>query len=165
MSCSLRGYTRLMGDAADRLVDIVAARARAGEEVEVFRLFGQLTMGAIGSLAFGHIVLGSCAAAGSCCTGMMVLHAAADSAACPTATLQETASQLLGDNPPTSCIPGPSCRRSRQAHSQSAPSCRALSFRTPTMMLPRCRRRPPSTTPRLVGSARLFSQHMSNVML
>jgi hypothetical protein len=52
-SCSLRGYTRLMGDAADRLVDIVAGKARAGEEVEVFRLFGQLTMEVVGSTAFG----------------------------------------------------------------------------------------------------------------
>ena len=42
-----------MGDAADRLVDIVAARARAGEEMEVFRLFGQLTMEVVGSTAFG----------------------------------------------------------------------------------------------------------------
>jgi hypothetical protein len=54
--CSLRGYTRLMGDAAERLVDIVAAKARAGEEVEVFRLFGQLTMEVVGSTAFGWVV-------------------------------------------------------------------------------------------------------------
>ena len=34
-------------------MDIVAGKARAGEEVEVFRLFGQLTMEVVGSTAFG----------------------------------------------------------------------------------------------------------------
>lgn len=50
---SLRTYTQLMNSASERLVDIVAAKARAGEEVEVFRLFGNMTMEVVGSTAFG----------------------------------------------------------------------------------------------------------------
>ena len=52
-----------MNGAAERLVDIVAAKARAGEEVEVFRLFGQLTMEVVGSTAFGY----SLPCQGVCC--------------------------------------------------------------------------------------------------
>lgn len=42
-----------MNDAAERLVDAVAAKSRAGEEVEIWRLFGNLTMEVVGSAAFG----------------------------------------------------------------------------------------------------------------
>lgn len=52
-SQSLKGYTQLMNDAAERLVDAVVAKSHAGEEVEIWRLFGNLTMEVVGSTAFG----------------------------------------------------------------------------------------------------------------
>ncbi len=50
---SLRNYTSIMNASAERLVNVLAAKAKSGEEVEIWRLFGCLTMEVVGSTAFG----------------------------------------------------------------------------------------------------------------
>lgn len=52
-SSSLRGYTGLMNASMEQLVDVLAAKAETGEEVEIWRLFGCLTLEVVGSTAFG----------------------------------------------------------------------------------------------------------------
>jgi cytochrome P450 len=43
----------LMNASAERLVDVLARKAKAGQPVEIWRLFGCLTMEVVGSTAFG----------------------------------------------------------------------------------------------------------------
>lgn len=50
---SLRNYTSIMNASAERLVNVLAAKTKSGEEVEIWRLFGCLTMEVVGSTAFG----------------------------------------------------------------------------------------------------------------
>jgi hypothetical protein len=64
--CSLRAYTTVMTASADRLVNILSKKAKAGEPVEIWRLFGCLTMEVICSTALG------CACAG--CTAIVSLQ-------------------------------------------------------------------------------------------
>ena len=52
-SSSLRGYIGLMNASSERLVDVLAGKAKAGEPVEIWRLFGCLTMEIVCSTAFG----------------------------------------------------------------------------------------------------------------
>lgn len=52
-SSSLRGYMGLMNASAEQLADVLAAKAETGEEVEIWRLFGCLTLEVVGSTAFG----------------------------------------------------------------------------------------------------------------
>ncbi len=42
-----------MNASASRLVDVLARKAKAGEPVEMWRLWGCLTMDVVGSTAFG----------------------------------------------------------------------------------------------------------------
>lgn len=50
---SLCTYTDLMNDSAVRFTNIVAQYAKSGEVLEIWRLFGRLTMSVVGSAAFG----------------------------------------------------------------------------------------------------------------
>lgn len=50
---SLRAYTTVMNASADRLVNVLGAKAKAGQPVEIWRLFGCLTMEVICSTALG----------------------------------------------------------------------------------------------------------------
>ena len=56
---SLRAYTTIMNASADRLVSVLGSKAKAGEPVEIWRLFGCLTMEVICSTALGWVLSGS----------------------------------------------------------------------------------------------------------
>ena len=53
LMCSLRAYTSVMNASAERLVDVLGKKAKAGDAVEIWRLFGCLTMEVICSTALG----------------------------------------------------------------------------------------------------------------
>lgn len=52
-AASLRAYGGLFNASAERLVDVLAAKAKSGEPAEMLRLMGCLTMECVGSAAFG----------------------------------------------------------------------------------------------------------------
>lgn len=52
-SGSLERYSSLMDDCAARLCDTLASAAGAGERVDVWRALGGMTMGVVGTTAFG----------------------------------------------------------------------------------------------------------------
>lgn len=50
---SLRGYIGFINHSADQFVESLAPMAKSGEDVEIWRLLGRLTMDVVGSSAFG----------------------------------------------------------------------------------------------------------------
>ena len=52
-ACSLRAYTIIMNASAERLVNVLGKKAKAGEPAEMWRLFGCLSMEVICSTALG----------------------------------------------------------------------------------------------------------------
>ena len=54
---SLAGFADEMAAGADRLGDRLAAAAEAGQEVDVWRMFGALTLEVVANCAFGQVGL------------------------------------------------------------------------------------------------------------
>ena len=53
MPCSLRAYAEQINCAADRLCSVLSVAEKDGAEVEMWRLYGAMTMDVVGSAAFG----------------------------------------------------------------------------------------------------------------
>jgi len=51
--CSLRAYAEKINEAASRLSGELAVAAKNGTEVEMWRLYGAMTMEVVGGAAFG----------------------------------------------------------------------------------------------------------------
>lgn len=50
---SLKGYIGFINHSVDQFVDVLAPMAKSGEDVEIWRLLGRLTLDIVGSAAFG----------------------------------------------------------------------------------------------------------------
>ncbi len=52
---SLQGYSKLMNSSAARMCSTLAGAAKAGSVVEIYRLFGALTMEIIGATGYKDV--------------------------------------------------------------------------------------------------------------